>query len=156
MACLERIVLSSEVHMLCSSYALCTENEEVALLLLGDYVQSESSAASIAMIQTCFFVVRKDKRNDRVEISSEELSKALSEADSRGIKVIGWCHSHPKITISPSHVDLNTQHTLQLLDERFFGLIYSCFHVNQDLTQKIQVTAFQSLSDDKAAPGKMQ
>ncbi|KAL2917687.1 hypothetical protein HK105_202560 [Polyrhizophydium stewartii] len=175
---LTQVLLSTEVHMLCSAYALCTETEEVALLLLGDFEETLSSPAAAAtspvgaggsassasmpgssvttraasptpagvraVVRTCFFVVRKDRRRDRVEISSEELSRALSEADSLGLKVVGWCHSHPKITIHPSHVDLGTQLTLQSLDKHFFGIIYSCFHENQNKSMRMQVTAFQS------------
>lgn len=53
---------------------------------------------------------RSDKREDRVEISPEQLSSAAIEADAlsskheRDIKVVGWYHSHPHITVWPSHV----------------------------------------------------
>ena len=33
---------------------------------------------------------RKDKRKDRVEISSEQLSKAILHADETKTSVIGW------------------------------------------------------------------
>ena len=53
---------------------------------------------------------RSDKRSDRVEISPEQLSAAAIEAETlaiklnRNIQVLGWYHSHPHITVWPSHV----------------------------------------------------
>lgn len=65
--------------------------------------------------------------------------------------VIGWYHSHPHITVFPSHVgelleqmhikapsywhdslDLKTQLSQQLMDEKFFGIIVSCFDSHND------------------------
>jgi hypothetical protein len=53
-------------------------------------------------------------------------------------------HSHPKITILPSAVDLRTQLNFQNLDPRFFGLIYGSFHENQNMSMRLQLLAFQS------------
>ena len=89
-------------------------------------------------------MIRKDKTKDRVEISSEKLSESLTEAENMGMRVIGWCHSHPHITRWPSHVDLGTQKNFQTMDSRFFGLIYSVFNETVEGTQNIQVTAFQT------------
>ena len=53
---------------------------------------------------------RSDKQPDRVEISPEQLSAAAIEAEAlagklgRPIQVAGWYHSHPHITVWPSHV----------------------------------------------------
>lgn len=69
---------------------------------------------------------RSDKQPDRVEISPEQLSAAAIEAEvtkdvylellmlvllqhlaakmKRPIQVLGWYHSHPHITVWPSHV----------------------------------------------------
>jgi len=53
---------------------------------------------------------RLDKKKDRVEISSEQLLKAAAEAErltvelNRPMRVLGWYHSHPHITVCPSHV----------------------------------------------------
>lgn len=53
---------------------------------------------------------RSDKQPDRVEISPEQLSSAAIEAETLGdrlqrpIQVVGWYHSHPHITVWPSHV----------------------------------------------------
>ncbi|KAJ0884396.1 putative ubiquitinyl hydrolase 1 [Helianthus annuus] len=63
----------------------------------------------------------------------------------RTTRVIGWYHSHPHITVLPSHVDVRTQAMYQLLDSGFIGLIFSCFNEDQHKVGRIQVTAFQSL-----------
>jgi len=59
-------------------------------------------------------------------------------------RVIGWYHSHPHITVLPSHVDVRTQAMFQLLDTGFVGLIFSCFSEGAQKAGKIQVIAFQS------------
>lgn len=57
-----------------------------------------------------YMMRRSDKRPDRVEISPEQLSAAAIEAEvladrlKRRIRVLGWYHSHPHITVWPSHV----------------------------------------------------
>lgn len=51
-----------------------------------------------------------DKKKDRVEISTEQLLKAVGEADrlseelKRPVRILGWYHSHPHITVWPSHL----------------------------------------------------
>ena len=53
---------------------------------------------------------RLDKQPDRVEISPEQLSSGAIEAEALGekmrrpVQVVGWYHSHPHITVWPSHV----------------------------------------------------
>lgn len=53
---------------------------------------------------------RSDKQPDRVEISPEQLSTAstyaeeLAEKLKRPMNIVGWYHSHPHITVWPSHV----------------------------------------------------
>lgn len=44
------------------------------------------------------------------------------------MRVIGWYHSHPHITVLPSHVDVRTQGSYQMLDEGFIGIILSTFN----------------------------
>ncbi|CAN1278668.1 Lys-63-specific deubiquitinase BRCC36 [Linum perenne] len=66
----------------------------------------------------------------------------------RTTRVIGWYHSHPHITVFPSHVDVRTQAMYQLLDPGFIGLIFSCFSEDTNKVGRIQVIAFQS-SDGK-------
>lgn len=71
---------------------------------------------------------------DRVEASPEQLAQCSSVAEKvsaqGGVqaRVIGWYHSHPHITVLPSHVDLRTQASYQMLDEHFVGLIVSVFN----------------------------
>lgn len=53
---------------------------------------------------------RSDKQPDRVEISPEQLCTASEHADylarklKKPMRVLGWYHSHPHITVCPSHV----------------------------------------------------
>ncbi|KAL3151729.1 hypothetical protein ABBQ38_012708 [Trebouxia sp. C0009 RCD-2024] len=104
--------------------------------------------------------IRSDRRKDRVEASPEQLSRCAQAAEqftSQGgvrTRVIGWYHSHPHITVLPSHVDIKTQATYQMLDDGFVGLIFSTF--NQDSrtkSQSVSVTAFQSVpADDRLTP----
>ena len=44
------------------------------------------------------------------------------------VRVIGWYHSHPHITVLPSHVDVATQALYQQLDAGFIGIILSTFN----------------------------
>ncbi|XP_057967122.1 uncharacterized protein LOC131157178 isoform X2 [Malania oleifera] len=69
----------------------------------------------------------------------------MTLAMGRTTRVIGWYHSHPHITILPSHVDVRTQAMYQLLDSGFIGLIFSCFSEDAHKVGRIQVIAFQSL-----------
>lgn len=52
---------------------------------------------------------------DRVETSPEQMAQCTAMAErlttSTGVRtrVIGWYHSHPHITVLPSHVDVHTQ-----------------------------------------------
>lgn len=69
-----------------------------------------------------------------MEASPEQLSRCAAAAEqftSQGgvqTRVIGWYHSHPHITVLPSHVDIKTQATYQMLDQGFLGLIFSTFN----------------------------
>lgn len=55
-------------------------------------------------------LIRSDKRPDRVEISPEQQLEARAKAEriaeetNKPIRVVGWYHSHPHITVWPSHV----------------------------------------------------
>ncbi|KAJ3019186.1 BRCA1 BRCA2-containing complex, subunit 3 [Thoreauomyces humboldtii] len=87
---LSGVHVSAEVYLLCLSYSLCTEKEETLALLLGDYY--EEDGRSLARVVRCVICSRKDKRKDRVEISEEQLSAAMTEAEATGTSVIGWSH----------------------------------------------------------------
>jgi len=77
--------------------------------------------------------LRADRRKDRVETTPEQLMEAALYADRLGhtvgvtTRAIGWYHSHPHITVHPSHVDVRTQAMYQSLDMGFVGLIFACF-----------------------------
>ncbi|KAF3450844.1 hypothetical protein FNV43_RR06933 [Rhamnella rubrinervis] len=68
----------------------------------------------------------------------------MTTSTGRTTRVIGWYHSHPHITVLPSHVDVRTQAMYQLLDSGFIGLIFSCFSEDMNKVGRIQVIAFQS------------
>lgn len=77
--------------------------------------QLESSVANISAVK---ILRRSDKKKDRVEISSEQVLKAAAEAERltielrRPMRVLGWYHSHPHITVWPSHVGKNDDSTV--------------------------------------------
>ena len=51
----------------------------------------------------------------QVETTPEQLAAASTEAEAQGAasgvttRVIGWYHSHPRMIVLPSHVDVRTQ-----------------------------------------------
>lgn len=66
------------------------------------------------------------------------VAEKLSEGSQTKVRVIGWYHSHPHITVLPSHVDVRTQGSYQMLDEGFIGIILSTF--NQVCKGKLMVS----------------
>lgn len=52
---------------------------------------------------------------DRVECSGAQMAEVAQQAEritaetGRTTRVVGWYHSHPHITVLPSHIDVNTQ-----------------------------------------------
>jgi BRCA1/BRCA2-containing complex subunit 3 len=71
---------------------------------------------------------------DRVEASPEQMARCSAKAERFSnetgtlTRVVGWYHSHPHITVLPSHVDIRTQAMYQMLDPGFIGLIISTFN----------------------------
>ncbi|GBM21031.1 Lys-63-specific deubiquitinase BRCC36 [Araneus ventricosus] len=150
---LKHVNLSTDVYFVCLNHAMSTDGEEIVGLLVGEV----DEANKVAHVSAVVILRRSDKRKDRVEISPEQLSNASTEAErlacilKRPIRVIGWYHSHPKLTVWPSPIDVNTQDSYQLMDDSFIGVIFSVF--NEDPNKKggrIQMTCFQSqtLIDD--------
>jgi len=144
----QKVLIQSDALQVCMAHALSTEKEEVMGLLIGEVDDS-----NISHVHAIIMLRRLDKRKDRVEISPEQLSNASTQAENMGLctraqkplRIIGWYHSHPHITVWPSHVDVKTQAMYQLMDENFIGIIISCF--NDDATNQLgqmQVTCFQS------------
>ncbi|XP_033019193.1 lys-63-specific deubiquitinase BRCC36-like [Lacerta agilis] len=139
--------LEADAFLVCMVHTLSTEQEEVMGLCLG-----EVGASRIAHIRSVIILLRSDKRKDRVEISPEQLSAASTEAErlakltGQPTRVVGWYHSHPHITVWPSHIDLCTQAMYQMLDRDFVGLIFSCFDDDKSTkTGRVVFTCFQSL-----------
>ncbi|KAF8984950.1 BRCA1 BRCA2-containing complex, subunit 3 [Entomortierella lignicola] len=132
-------------------------------MLMGDWIKE--GATEIARVEGVSLLTRSEKRKDRVEIGPEQLTMAAIEAEvgnsnevieitkatGKTTRVIGWYHSHPHITVFPSHVDLRTQLSQQFMDQRFIGMIVSCFNSDSELSNKIQVTCFQSRPSEGAA-----
>ncbi|KAJ9537758.1 hypothetical protein OSB04_030491 [Centaurea solstitialis] len=147
---LTSVKMAEDVWLTCLTHALSTETEEIMGLLLGD-IQHSKNGSVTALIWGALPQPRSDRQKDRVETNPEQLTAASVQAEKmtveigRTTRVIGWYHSHPHITVLPSHVDVRTQAMYQLLDSGFIGLIFSCFNEDQYKVGRIQVTAFQSL-----------
>ncbi|CAN1278664.1 Lys-63-specific deubiquitinase BRCC36 [Linum perenne] len=153
---LTSVKMSEDVWLTCLTHALSTETEEIMGLLLGDILliavsyqqwQYSKNGRVNALIWGASPQSRSDRRKDRVETNPEQLAAASAQAEislvltlivlpdhvlmtaktGRTTRVIGWYHSHPHITVFPSHVDVRTQAMYQLLDPGFIGLIFSCF-----------------------------
>lgn len=66
--------------------------------------------ACITHISACTSLTRSQKAADRVEISPEQLTKSSTYAEElakklkKPMRVVGWYHSHPHITVWPSVV----------------------------------------------------
>ncbi|XP_050304752.1 lys-63-specific deubiquitinase BRCC36-like [Anthonomus grandis grandis] len=144
---LQKVELASDVYAICIQHALITEKQEVMGLLLGEIDEEEC----ISKISACMILHRSDKQPDRVEISPEQLCGASAYAEElasslrKPIRVIGWYHSHPHITVWPSHVDIKTQANYQMMDPLFVGLIFSVYNSDpQTKSNQVQLTCFQA------------
>lgn len=148
------VKMSEDVWLTCLTHALSTETEEIMGLLLGDIQQSKNGSVT-AVIWGALPQPRCDRQKDRVETNPEQLTAAsvqaerMTSATGTTTRVIGWYHSHPHITVLPSHVDVRTQAMYQLLDSGFIGLIFSCFSEDVHKVGRIQVIAFQSLDGNQ-------
>jgi len=140
------IHLSADAFAVCLTHALSTEKEEIMGLLIG-----EVSPEHVSYIAAVILLRRSCIQADRVEISPEQLSAASTQAENYGkmlqrpMRVVGWYHSHPHITVWPSHIDVRTQADYQLMDDDFIGLIFSIFnHDKNTKMNRVQVSCFQS------------
>ncbi|XP_028641093.1 lys-63-specific deubiquitinase BRCC36 isoform X1 [Arvicanthis niloticus] len=173
----QAVHLESDAFLVCLNHALSTEKEEVMGLCIGelnDDIRSDSKftytgtemrtvpekmdTIRIVHIHSVIILRRSDKRKDRVEISPEQLSAASTEAErlaeltGRSMRVVGWYHSHPHITVWPSHVDVRTQAMYQMMDQGFVGLIFSCFIEDKNTkTGRVLYTCFQSIQAQKSS-----
>jgi BRCA1/BRCA2-containing complex subunit 3 len=123
----EKVLLSSDVFRGLLVHSFITDQEEVLGLLFG------SNNEKVVSVWGSVNLKRNCKEKDRVEVEDIQLSEAMDKAEhlsqeiSQTSNLIGWFHSHPNITVFPSHVDLRTQLSLQTLGENFIGIIISCF-----------------------------
>uniref|UniRef100_A0A8C9M4G7 Lys-63-specific deubiquitinase n=1 Tax=Panthera tigris altaica TaxID=74533 RepID=A0A8C9M4G7_PANTA len=167
-----------DAFLVCLNHALSTEKEEVMGLCIGELnddtrrsdskftytgtelrtVPEKVDTVRIVHIHSVIILRRSDKRKDRVEISPEQLSAASTEAErlaeltGRPMRVVGWYHSHPHITVWPSHVDVRTQAMYQMMDQGFVGLIFSCFIEDKNTkTGRVLYTCFQSIQAQKSS-----
>uniref|UniRef100_A0A8B9TQ20 BRCA1/BRCA2-containing complex subunit 3 n=1 Tax=Anas platyrhynchos TaxID=8839 RepID=A0A8B9TQ20_ANAPL len=160
----QAVHLEADAFLVCLNHALSTEKEEVMGLCIGalppplpslpfpSRLSPQVDAGRVVHVQSVIILRRSDKRKDRVEISPEQLSAASTEAEislgmtGRPMRVVGWYHSHPHITVWPSHVDVRTQAMYQMMDQGFVGLIFSCFIEDKNTkTGRILYTCFQSI-----------
>ena len=84
-------------------------------MVLLSLTQTTPSGEVVTRIAMALPQVRTDRRKDRVESSPEqmarssEMANAISQKLKTRLRVLGWYHSHPHITVLPSHVDVRTQ-----------------------------------------------
>ena len=118
------------------------------LQVMGLYIGSMDG--EVAKVQSLIPIRRTTKEKDRVEIDAVDLASASQKAEDAGLRVVGWYHSHPHITVHPSHVDLATQYNYQShCDANFFGLIFSVFNYDTKLGQDTrEVIAFRTERTD--------
>jgi len=151
-----KVRLGNDVYRACFHHALSSQAEEVMGLLIGEII-SDDDGETVIDISALRIVQRIDKRKDRVEVSDEHMIEATQYAEGMSqklkkpnLRVVGWYHSHPNITVWPSHVDLRTQFNYQMLDKDFIGLIFSVFSVEKTKkTHQYDVKAFQAKEDEK-------
>ncbi|KAI9320041.1 JAB1/Mov34/MPN/PAD-1 ubiquitin protease-domain-containing protein [Dichotomocladium elegans] len=97
--------------------------EEIIGMLIGEWQGLKNtnpfvSTRALARIHAVSLLTRSDKRKDRVEIAPEQLHLAaeaaeeLAKRNGKNMRVIGWYHSHPHITVFPSHVGMLTRRPL--------------------------------------------
>ncbi|CAG9096567.1 hypothetical protein JYU34_007356 [Plutella xylostella] len=147
---LNKVLLATDVALVCLQHALSTEKEEIMGLLIGEVLND----GSIVSVVSSVILRRLDKKPDRVEISEEQLVQATMKAEElatefrRPLRVVGWYHSHPHITVWPSHVDLATQSMYQRMDASFVGVIFAVYLTEQTTkAPSAQITCFQSINE---------
>nr|XP_039249916.1 lys-63-specific deubiquitinase BRCC36-like [Styela clava] len=150
MGSVRMVILNADAYYSCLTHAFSNEQEEIMGLCIGE--TKDTILGCEVHITSTLSLRRLDKRKDRVEISVEQLSNASSKAEElarktgRPLRIIGWYHSHPHITVWPSHVDIATQADYQTMDGTFVGLIFSCFNEGKSNEHSIHLTCFQSVT----------
>jgi len=145
-AMLSSVLLTPEVWSACWTHVLTSQCEEVMGVLIG----RDSSTEENTVVVTATKIFRRiTKQKDRVEIGNDDMVDAMDYAEKLGgeRRVVGWYHSHPNITVPPSHVDLGTQANYQTMDKNFVGLIFSVFNYDERTgTDTKEAIAFQTSS----------
>jgi len=138
------VKLANDVYRCCFHHALSSQAEEVMGILIGEKI-SEKDGTTVIEVSALRIVPRLDKRKDRVEISDDQIIKTTQVAEDLALKlkkpnlrVVGWYHSHPNITVWPSHVDLRTQFNYQRLMITSSDL-YSVFTTSTELRKRISM-----------------
>jgi len=156
---LTRVLVSESLVGSLMTQAMVSPSHESMALLLGRYEPSpgaeegaiERDPPAVRIVTTALFP-RHDRTATRVEFSAEALAAGVAEAEAlaaasgdRSLRVVGWFHTHPSITIHPSHVDLRTQGECQGMGRGFVGLIASVFTASAaPCGRQALLTAFQS------------
>lgn len=142
--------------MACLSHALSNEKEEIMGLLLGSFDGTTVRIWDAIPLQR----ISAARAKDRVEVSPNQLIAATKTAEQMtresgvATSVVGWIHSHPHITVLPSHIDCRTQGSYQSIGESFVGLIFSVFSSDPAThTGELNLLAFQSIKDSTAQGG---
>ena len=137
------VTICAKSHKLCKLCPFLTHIVQVMGLYIG------SMEGEVAMVRSLIPIRRTTKEKDRVEIDPNDLVSASEKAENVGLRVIGWYHSHPHITVHPSHIDLATQYSYQSMDPNFFGLIFSVFNYDNKVGQDTrEVIAFRTVLMD--------
>jgi proteasome lid subunit RPN8/RPN11 len=143
--------MTVDAYSSCLNHVLLTDSEEVMGLLFGT-TNEENNQLTINILST-ICLNRKCKEKDRVEFDEMQIAKASEIAEGLevehglDIRVVGWYHSHPKITVPPSNVDLNTQY-LHQYQGPFVGIIISCFNNDSSNKNTLKMIAFQTQKEN--------
>lgn len=127
---LSEVVVARRAYASLLAHALTTDREEVMAVLLGDV--EEAPRAGIggprARVWSIVPQPRAERREDRVEVDAPSLAAAAAAAEAAGCRVVGWFHSHPRITVQPSWQDVATQKLYEQMEPCFVALIASVFN----------------------------
>ena len=168
----KEVVISQHAFESCLYHSLIIENEEIMGLLIG-YTNIDSTIINIVsnysltrnckqkdrvefdeiqLAKACEYADNLNKKysnfvstNSFVDKSTDSNNKNSNISNNiYEFKVVGWYHSHPKITVPPSVIDLNTQY-YQQYQGAFVGLIFSTLNFsNKYKNLDIDIIAFQT------------
>lgn len=146
--------ISEDVYFSMFSLAMSNDKLEVLSMLIGE--TKEENGVQSVHVYMMVIPLRLTRQHDRVEASPEQLFEAATEAEklsklyNRELRVIGWFHSHPHITVWPSDVDLKTQRDMQTMEQCFVGIIASVFCTDKKTKENhLTLTCFQTKDTDR-------